>query len=71
MLLDQAQEQEIRFRLIMFIDKNHFKKEKYETTFLGNILNPTILSEIFYCDMKGSETRIRMFSYNSSTQEPF
>ena len=55
----------------MFIDKNHFKKEKYETTFLGNILNPTILSEIFYCDMKGSETRIRMFSYNISTQEPF
>ena len=71
MLLDQAQQKEIRFRLIMFIDKNHSKKEIYETTFLRNIVNPTILSEIFYCDMAGSETRIRMFSYNFRTQELF
>ena len=32
MLLDQAQEQEIRFLLIIFIDKNHFKEGKYEAT---------------------------------------
>ena len=32
MLLDQAKEQEIRFLLIIFIDKNHFKKGKYGTT---------------------------------------
>ena len=32
LLLEQAQEQEIRFSLIMFIDKNHFKKGKYGTT---------------------------------------
>ena len=29
--LDQAQEQEIRIILIIFIDKNHFKKGKYGT----------------------------------------
>ena len=28
----QAQEQEMRFLLIIFIDKNHFKKGKYGTT---------------------------------------
>ena len=32
MLQDQAQEQETRFLLIIFIDKNRFKKGKYETT---------------------------------------
>ena len=32
LLYDQAQEQEIRFLLITFFYKNHFKKEKYETT---------------------------------------
>ena len=31
LLLDQAQEQEM-FLLIIFIDKNHFKKGKYGTT---------------------------------------
>ena len=31
-LHDQSKEQEIRFLLIIFIDKNHFKKVKYGTT---------------------------------------
>ena len=31
-MLDQAQEQEIRFLLIIFIDKNDFKKGKYGIT---------------------------------------
>ena len=30
--MTRAQEQEIRFLLIIFIHKNHFKKGKYETT---------------------------------------
>ena len=30
-LYDQSQEQEIRFLLIIFIYKNHFKKGKYGT----------------------------------------
>ena len=32
LLHDQAQEKEIRFLLNIFIDKNHFQKEKYGTT---------------------------------------
>ena len=32
LLLDQAQEQDIIFLLIIFIDKNQFKKGKYGTT---------------------------------------
>ena len=32
LLHDQAQEQEIRFLLITFFYKSHFKKEKYRTT---------------------------------------
>ena len=32
LLHDQAQKQEIRFLLIIFIYKNHFKKGKYGTT---------------------------------------
>ena len=32
LLHDQAQEKEIMFLLIIFIDKNHFKKGKYGTT---------------------------------------
>ena len=32
---DEAQEQEIRFLLIILIDKNHSKKEKYETEFVS------------------------------------
>ena len=32
LLHEQAQEQEIRFPLIIFIDKNHFKKGKYGMT---------------------------------------
>ena len=31
LLHDQAQEQQIRFLLIIFIDKNHCKKGKYGT----------------------------------------
>ena len=31
LLHDQAQEQEIRFLLIIIIDKNHFQKGKYGT----------------------------------------
>ena len=32
MLLGQAQEQELKILLIIFIDKNQFKKGKYGTT---------------------------------------
>ena len=32
---DEAQEQEIRFLLIILIDKNHSKKEKYGTEFVS------------------------------------
>ena len=32
LLHDQVQEKEIMFLLIIFIDKNHFKKGKYGTT---------------------------------------
>ena len=32
LLLDQAQVQEMRCLLIIFVDKNHFKIEKYGTT---------------------------------------
>ena len=32
LLLDQAQEQEIRLLLIIFIDKNQFKNGTYDTT---------------------------------------
>ena len=40
-LHDQAQEQEIKFLLIIFINKNHFKKGKYETNvILRNLLIP-------------------------------
>ena len=53
-MFDQAQEQEISFLLVIFIDKNHFKKGK-SGTILRTIFKFYNFSEIFYCGV----TRLR------------
>ena len=63
---DQAQEQEIRFLLIIYIDKNHFKKGEHGEK-NRNFKKPfefNSFSQIFYCGM----TRLRNMSLGVFTQ---
>ena len=51
LLLDQAQEQEIRFLLIIFIDKTTLRKENMGQRNLMKHFKFRDFSEIFYCGM--------------------
>ena len=47
LLYDEAWEQETRFLLIIFIDKNQFKKGKHKNLILRKLLNSTISLKYF------------------------
>ena len=71
LLDDQAQVQEIRFVLIILIDKDHFKKQKYGSVSLRNIQSFKILMKYFTVAWPDSGTQIWVFLYHANTQEPF
>ena len=66
LLLDQAQEQEIRFLLIIFIDKNHFKKGQPSFKKHFKFHN---FSEMFYCGMtRPRKTNLSVFIQSQYTR---